>query len=130
MHSDTLADTLTRLKNAQAVKKASVVVPFTKMNQAVLSLLEKENYISKFEKIEQGAFPSFKVTLKYVGTSPALFHLKKISKPGVRIYTRAADLKKTLSGYGLKILSTNQGIMTDTEAKLKKLGGEVLAELW
>lgn len=130
MHSDTLADTLIRLKNAQAVKKPSVVVPYTKMNNAVLSLLERENYIAKFEKIESGSFPAFKVTLKYIGGTPAIVHIKKISKPGVRIYTHAADLKKTLSGYGLKIISTSQGIMTDADAKKNKLGGEVLAELW
>ncbi len=130
MHSDILADTLIRIKNAQAVKKPSVIVPYTKMNQAVLTLLQKENYITKFEKIEEGSFPKFKITLKYLGGVPAIFHLKKISKPGVRIYSRADSLKKTLSGYGLKILSTNKGIMTDIEAKQNKLGGEVLAELW
>lgn len=130
MHSDTLADTLIRLKNAQAVKKPSVIVPYNKMNNAVLALMQKENYIVKFEKDEQANFPVFKVTLKYVGGTPAIIHIKKISKPGVRIYTRSTDLKKTLSGYGLKIISTSKGVMTDTDAKKNKLGGEVLAELW
>ncbi|GAB4026063.1 MAG: 30S ribosomal protein S8 [Candidatus Microgenomates bacterium] len=130
MHSDPLADTLIRLKNAQAVKKTSVLVPYTKMNQAVLSLMQRENYITKFEKEESGSFPVFKVTLKYVGGTGAIVHIKKISKPGVRIYAHASDLKRTMSGYGLKIISTSQGVMTDSDAKKNKLGGEVLAELW
>lgn len=130
MHSDTLADTLIRLKNGSAVKKPNVIVPYNKMNDKVLTLMQKENYIASFEKDESGDFPVFKVTLKYVGGTPAIAHIKKISKPGVRIYSRAADLKKTLSGFGLKIISTNKGIMTDSEAKKNKVGGEVLAELW
>jgi small subunit ribosomal protein S8 len=130
MHSDTLADTLIRLKNGSLVKKPSVIVPFNKMNDKVLTLMQKENYIASFEKDETGDFPVFKVILKYVGGEPAIAHIKKISKPGVRIYSRSADLKKTLSGYGLKIISTSKGIMTDSDAKKNKLGGEVLAELW
>lgn len=130
MHSDTLADSLIRIKNAGAVNKPYAKVAFTKMNKAVLDLLQKENYITSFEKDETETFPVYRVTLKYVGNIPAITHIKKVSKPGVRIYSRVADLKRTLSGYGLKIISTSKGVMTDTEAKKNKLGGEVLAELW
>lgn len=130
MHSDTLADTLIRLKNAGAVKKKTVTVPFTKMNDAVLNLMQKSNYIGSYIKDESGTFPVYIVTLKYVSGIPAITHIKKISKPGVRIYSRSTDLKSTLSGYGLKIVSTDRGVMTDIEAKKNKLGGEVLAELW
>lgn len=130
MHSDSLADMLIRLKNASAVKKPTVTVPYTKMNVAVLDLLLKENYVSDVTKDESGTFPMLVVKLKYLGGVPAIAHLKKISKPGVRIYTKASEIKRTLSGYGLKILSTSRGIMTDTLARKSKLGGEVLAELW
>ncbi|TXH03260.1 MAG: 30S ribosomal protein S8 [Candidatus Moraniibacteriota bacterium] len=130
MHSDTLADMLIRLKNAAAVKKATVTVPATKMNFAVLNLLLKENYIASFEKDENSKFPTLIVKLKYVGGSSALAHVKKISKPGVRIYSKATELKRTLSGYGIKVVSTSHGLMTDADARKNKLGGEVLAELW
>lgn len=130
MHSDSLADMLIRLKNASAVKKPTVTVPFTKMNLSVLSLLLQENYVADVTKDESGTFPTLTVKLKYHGSTPALTHLKKISKPGVRIYTKVSEIKPTLSGYGLKIISTSQGLMTDTLARKNKLGGEVLAELW
>lgn len=130
MHSDPLADTLIRLKNAAAVGKKSVTIRHTKMNLAVLNLLLKENYLSEVKEDKSGKFPTLVVKLTYVGDTSAIQHIKKISKPGVRIYSRASDIKPTLSGYGLKIISTSQGIMTDKSAKKNKLGGEVLAELW
>lgn len=130
MHSDTLADMLIRLKNATAVKKKNTIVPFTKMNGAVLELLLKEKYLDKFEKVETDQFPHYLVSFKYVGGVSAIQHLKKISKPGVRIYRKASELKPTLSGYGLTIISTSKGVMTDKDAKKQKMGGEVLAELW
>lgn len=130
MHSDTLADMLIRLKNASAVKKPTTTVPYTKMNAAVLDLMQAENYVENVTKDETGTFPVLVVKLKYIGGISAIQHVKKISKPGVRIYRKADEMKKTLSGYGLKIVSTSKGIMTDTNAKKNKVGGEVLAELW
>ncbi len=130
MHTDTLADMLIRLKNATAVKKKHTIIPLTKMNKAVLSLLESEKYIASFSEVNTGTFPMYQVNFKYVDGSSAIQHLRKISKPGVRIYTKFSDLKPTLSGYGLKIISTSKGVMTDKEARKQKIGGEVLAELW
>lgn len=130
MHSDPLSDMLIRLKNASAVRKASVTVPKSKMNQAVLKLMLKENYVEDVHEDNSGKFPMLVVRLKYMNSSSAIQHVKKISKPGVRIYSRSGDIKNTLSGYGLKIISTSKGLMTDTEARKNKLGGEVLAELW
>lgn len=130
MHSDPLSDMLIRLKNASAVRKVSVAVPKSKMNQAVLKLMLEENYVADVQEDNSGKFPLLVVKLKYMGGSGAIQHVKRISKPGVRIYSRSGDIKKTLSGYGLKIISTSKGIMTDSLARKNKLGGEVLAELW
>lgn len=130
MHSDTLADMLTRIKNASAVKKPELTVPYTKLNLAVLNLMLEEKYLSAVTKIDDGPFPMLKITLKYVGGESAIYHLKKISKPGVRIYSGINKIGRTLSGYGLKIISTSRGIMTDSQARKQKIGGEVLAELW
>lgn len=130
MHSDPLADMLARVKNAALVGKTEVRVPRTKMNLAVLSLMLENNYLEKIETDASAKFPTLVVKLKYTHGTSAIQHLKRISKPGVRIYRRSSDLKTPLSGYGLTIVSTSRGVMTISMARKNKLGGEVLVELW
>ncbi len=130
MHSDTLSDMLIRVKNAAAVNKTKVILPHTKVNEAVLRVMLDANYIDKLEVIEVEGFKNLDITLKYVKGTSAISHIKRISKPGVRIYTSISDLHRVLSGYGMAIISTSKGIMSDKSARRAHLGGEVLAELW
>ncbi len=121
---------LIRVKNAAAVNKSKVILPHTKVNEAVLRVMLEANYLDKLEVIVVDGFKKLQVTLKYVKGTSAISHIKRISKPGVRIYTSIADLPRVLSGYGMAILSTPQGIMSDRSARRAHQGGEVLAELW
>lgn len=130
MNSDTLGDTLTRIRNASMVHKKTVTVPNTKLNIAVLKVIEQAGYIQSFEIVEGESFNEIVVKLKYVNGKSAISHIKRISKPGVRIYTKIADFCRVLSGLGLGIISSSKGVLSDKEARIKKIGGEVLAELW
>lgn len=128
--TDPIADMLTRIRNAVAVKKAEVFIPFSKVKFNIAKVLEKENYISKVEKIDYNGFPHIKVVLKYDHGQPAITHLKRVSKPGQKIYINNQEIKKVLNGYGLSIISTSKGILTDQEARQQKLGGELMCEIW
>lgn len=121
---------LIRVKNAAAVNKSKVILPHTKVNEAILRVMLEANYIDGLEVVEAGSFKNLEIKLKYVKGVSAISHIKRISKPGVRIYTSITDLPRVLSGYGMAILSTSQGIMSDRSARRAHQGGEVLAELW
>ena len=130
--SDPIADMLTRIRNANTAKHDTVDIPSSKMKLAIADILVKEGYIAKYELIEDGSFKTIRVTLKYGAdkNEKIITGLKRISKPGLRVYAGAEELPKVLAGLGVAIISTNEGVMTDKEARQKNVGGEVLAFVW
>lgn len=131
--TDPIADMLTRIRNALAVRKPEVVLPFSKMKLAIAEILQEENYVKEVEKITKGVSGSnhdeIKIVLKYLGSQPAITSLERISKPGRRIYATKDNLPVVLNNLGLAIISTSQGVMTNKKAKEKNLGGEVICEI-
>ena len=132
MTSDPIADMLTRIRNANTAKHDTVDVPASKMKLAIAQILLDEGYIKKFEVIEDGVFKTIHITLKYGAdkNEKIITGLKRISKPGLRIYAGKDELPTVLGGLGIAILSTNQGVITDKEARKLQVGGEVLAFVW
>ena len=130
--SDPIADMLTRIRNANTAKHDTVDVPASKMKIAIADILLKEGYIKKYDLEEIGGFKSIHITLKYGAdkNEKIITGLKRISKPGLRIYVGKDELPKVLGGLGVAILSTNQGVITDKEARKLQVGGEVLAFVW
>ena len=130
--SDPIADMLTRIRNANTAKHDTVDVPASKMKMAIADILVREGYIAKYDIIEDGIFKTIRVTLKYGAdkNEKIITGLKRISKPGLRVYAGKDNLPKVLGGLGIAILSTNQGIITDKEARKLQVGGEVLAFVW
>ena len=130
--SDPIADMLTRIRNANTAKHDTVDIPASKMKIAIADILEKEGYITKYVMVEDGNFKTIRVTLKYGAdkNEKIITGLKRISKPGLRVYAGKDDIPKVLGGLGIAILSTNQGIVTDKEARKLQVGGEVLAFVW
>ena len=130
--SDPIADMLTRIRNANTAKHDTVDIPSSKMKLAIADILVKEGYIAKYELIEDGSFKTIRVTLKSGAdkNEKIITGLKRISKPGLRVYAGAEELPKVLGGLGVAIISTNEGVMTDKEARQKNVGGEVLAFVW
>lgn len=126
--TDPIADMLTRIRNATLVRKTEVLVPISKIKQKIAETLVKENYLAQIDVIEQGKFLLLK--LKYDNKKPVINHLKKISRPGCRIYVSKDKIPQILNGLGIAIISTSSGIMTNKEAKQKKIGGELLCEIW
>ena len=130
--SDPIADMLTRIRNANTAKHDTVDVPASKMKLAIANILLDEGYIEKYDVVEDGVFQTIHITLKY-GTDKnvkAITGLKRISKPGLRVYANKNEIPKVLGGLGTAILSTNRGIITDKEARKLQVGGEVLAFVW
>lgn len=130
MISDTLGDILTRIRNAALVNKKTVTLPYSKLTSAVVNVMHEAGYVDSIKIDESDTFKQIVVKLKYVNGTSAISHIKRISKPGVRIYTQIADLKHVLNGLGIAIISTSKGVMSDKAARKANLGGEVLAELW
>lgn len=130
--NDPIADMLTRIRNANTAKHDVVDVPASKMKIAIADILVNEGYIEKYELIDEGSFKDIRIKLKYGATKNdrILTGLKRISKPGLRIYAGKEDLPKVLGGLGTAIISTNQGVITDKEARRLGVGGEVLAFIW
>jgi small subunit ribosomal protein S8 len=128
--TDPIADMLTRLRNALAVKNESASMPYSKVKEAILKTLKNEGYIKDFIIEDTQPLKTLNVTLKYVGTEPAMNQVRRISKPGRRVYVKSQDLASPLSGFGITILTTNQGIMTNSEAHKRKLGGEIICQIW
>ena len=130
--SDPIADMLTRIRNANAAKHDTVDVPSSKMKLAIANILVDEGYIAKYELVDEGAFQTIRITLKYGAdkNDKVISGLKRISKPGLRVYAGAEELPKVLGGLGIAIISTNKGVMTDKEARKQNVGGEVLAYVW
>jgi len=128
--TDPISDMLTSIKNAQAVLKETVEVPFSNFKYEIAKILEKNGFIAKAEKKGKKIKKLIEITLKYDNKRPAISGLKKISKPGQRIYKKAKELKPVKGGYGIAIISTSKGLMTNKEARKQKLGGEVICEMW
>jgi len=127
---DPIADMLTSIRNAQAVSKETVEVPFSKLKFGIVKILEKEGFIEKIEKKGRGVKKIIEIKLKYEDKKSAISYLKRISRPGQRIYFKSQGLKPVRSGYGITIISTSKGLMTGREAKKKKIGGEILCQVW
>ena len=130
--SDPIADMLTRIRNANAAKHDTVDVPASKMKLAIAKILLDEGYIAKYDIIEDGTFKTIHITLKYGAdkNDKIISGIKRISKPGLRIYANKEELPQVLGGLGIAIISTNQGVVTDKEARKLNVGGEVLAFVW
>ncbi len=130
--SDPIADMLTRIRNANTAKHDTVDIPSSKMKLAIAEILFNEGYIKKYDIIEDGNFKTIRVALKYGQNKneKIITGLKRISKPGLRVYAGKDELPKVLGGLGIAIISTNKGILTDKEARKQHVGGEVLAFIW
>ena len=130
--SDPIADMLTRIRNANTAKHDTVDVPSSKMKLAIADILVKEGYIASYEIVDDGAFKNIHMTLKYGAdkNEKIITGIKRISKPGLRIYAGKDEIPRVLGGLGIAILSTNQGVITDKEARKLQVGGEVLAFVW
>jgi len=132
MMSDPIADMLTRIRNGNVAKHDTVDVPASKMKQAIADILVKEGYIKKYEIITDGNIRTIRITMKYGKdkNEKVITGIKRISKPGLRVYAGKENLPKVLGGLGTAIISTNKGIVTDKEARALNVGGEVLAFVW
>ena len=130
--NDPIADMLTRIRNANTAKHDTVDVPSSKMKLAIANILLEEGYIKKLDVVEDGAFKNLHITLKYGAdrNDKVITGLKRISKPGLRIYAGKDELPRVLGGLGIAIISTNQGVVTDKKARELQVGGEVLAFIW
>ena len=129
--TDPIADMLTRIRNAQTSRHETVTIPDSKMKRAIAEILLAEGYISKVEYIEDKVQGNIKITLKYADNNKKVISgLKRISKPGLRIYANAEELPRVLNGLGIAIISTSKGVLTDREARKLGLGGEILAYVW
>ena len=128
--TDPIADMLTRIRNASTAKHATVDVPASKMKKAIADILVEEGYIKNYQLVADGAQGVIKITLKYNGNQKVISGLRRVSKPGLRVYVGADELPKVLKGLGIAIISTSKGIMTDKKAREAHVGGEVLAFVW
>ena len=130
--SDPIADMLTRIRNANSAKHDTVDVPASKMKLAIAKILLDEGYIAKYDIVEDGTFKTIHITLKYGAdkNDKIISGIKRISKPGLRVYANKEELPQVLGGLGVAIISTNQGVITDKEARKLNVGGEVLAFVW
>lgn len=130
--TDPIADMLTRIRNANQMKHKKVDVPASKLKSEILKVLKQEGYITDFENVSDGGVQgTLRVNLKYLDNEERVIRgLKKISKPGLRVYAKTDDLPKVLNGLGIAIISTSKGLLTDRAARSEKVGGEVLAYIW
>ena len=130
--SDPIADMLTRIRNANTAKHDTVDIPSSKMKLAIADILLEEGYIKKYDLIDEGSFKTIRITLKYGAdrNEKIISGLKRISKPGLRIYAGKDELPRVLGGLGIAIISTNHGVVTDKKARELQVGGEVLAYVW
>jgi small subunit ribosomal protein S8 len=132
---DPIADMLTRIRNAQRAGHREVVMPSSKLKLSIAYILEKENFIDKVEKENEGIFENIRIGLKYIKVSqtqkdPAIREIKRVSREGQRIYVKKEDIKKVKNGYGIAVVSTSKGVMTGRDAYRQGLGGEYLCEVW
>lgn len=131
MMTDPISDMLTRIRNAVRVERPAVEMPISKVKRGVAEVLKREGYIWDWEEVESQPARQLRIHLKYGPNGERLIrHIRRVSKPGRRIYSRSIELKPVLNGLGIKIISTSRGVISDREARQRNLGGEVLCELW
>ena len=128
--SDVIADMLTRIRNANNAKHETVDIPASNMKKAIADILVKEGYLKGYQIVEDGKQGIIRVTLKYNGKEKVIKGLRRVSKPGLRIYASCEDMPRVMNGLGVAIVSTSKGIMTDKEARKNNIGGEVIAFVW
>ena len=128
--SDVIADMLTRIRNANDAKHETVDIPASNMKRAIADILQSEGYIKGYQIVEDGKQGMIRVSLKYIGKKKVIHGLRRVSKPGLRIYSNCEDMPKVMNGLGIAIVSTSKGIMTDKQARKENVGGEVLAFVW
>ena len=128
--SDVIADMLTRIRNANDAKHESVDVPASNLKKSIAEILLEEGYIKNFQIVEDGKQGIIRVALKYVGKQKVIHGLRRVSKPGLRIYSNCEDMPKVMNGLGIAIVSTSKGVMTDKKAREANVGGEILAFVW
>ena len=129
--NDPIADMLTRIRNAQVARHDTVTMPASNMKKSIAKLMQNEGFIKSYEVIDDGLQGEIKITLKHLDKKqPVIVGLKRISKPGLRVYASCEDLPKVLGGLGVAIISTSKGVMTDRMARKENLGGEVLCYIW
>ncbi|MDU4652863.1 30S ribosomal protein S8 [Sneathia sanguinegens] len=128
--TDPIADMLTRIRNANAAKHASVSIPFSRIKESIANILKNEGYIVDYEIKEEGAIKDIVVTLKFVDGEEVVKGLRRISKPGRRVYSSVENLPKVLGGLGIAIVSTPKGVLTDKECRKHSVGGEILCYIW
>ncbi len=128
--TDPIADLIIRIKNALLARKKEVSLPYSKIKHSIAQILESEGYVQAVSVREGTPFSELVVTLKYVGKLPAVNGVKRLSTPGRRLYSSAYSIPRTLNGYGITILSTSKGVMTDTAARKQNIGGELLCQIW
>lgn len=129
--TDTIADLLTRIRNANSAKHDTVEIPASNLKKDICQILVDEGYIKSFTVIEDGKQGVIKVTLKYAeGKKPVITGLRRVSKPGLRIYSSVEDMPRVMKGLGVAIVSTSKGVMTDRKARAEHVGGEILAYIW
>ncbi len=127
---DPIGDMLTRMRNAIANKEPSVEIPASNLKKSILEVLKKEGFIADYKLKTKKGTSTIKVELLYKQTNPAIQHIERVSKPGLRIYTHANKIPRVLSGFGLVVLSTPQGIMSGRDARKKGVGGEIICKVW
>lgn len=128
--SDVIADMLTRIRNANSAKHETVDIPASNMKKSIADILVSEGYIKGYQVIEDGKQGVIRITLKYMGKQKVIQGLRRVSKPGLRVYSSCDDMPKVMNGLGIAIVSTSKGIMTDKNARKEHVGGEVLAFVW
>jgi small subunit ribosomal protein S8 len=128
--SDPIADMLTRIRNGSRARHSEILVPASRTKRAIAQILSDEGFIEGFEDAADGNHPQLKLRLKYVGKVPVISGMKRVSKPGLRVYATKTDIPRVLGGLGVVIVSTSHGIMTGSRARQAQLGGEVLAYVW
>ena len=129
--SDVIADMLTRIRNANDAKHATVDIPASNMKKAIAEILVKDGYVKSYETIEDGKQGVIRITLKYQGNKQKVLRgIRRVSKPGLRIYASCEEMPRVMNGLGIAIVSTSKGIMTDKQARKENVGGEVLAFVW
>ena len=129
--SDVIADMLTRIRNANDAKHESVDIPASNLKKSIAQILLEEGYIKNYQIVEDGKQGIIRVTLKYAAGKQKVIHgLKRVSKPGLRIYSNCEDMPRVMNGLGIAIVSTSKGVMTDKKARLANVGGEILAFVW
>lgn len=127
---DPIGDFIIRIKNAVMAKHDTVVIPYSRLRESLATILKKEGYVTDISVDKSNVFPELVLVLKYVGKTPAVTDVRRMSKPGRRLYAPANKIPKALGGYGITVLSTNRGILTDSDARKMNVGGELLCQIW